>query len=50
MLDEYSKPPCKCETEIPVGYTVCDINALTEVGLENQYKANNKGNRKNKKD
>ena len=39
MSDEYSKPPYKRETGIPVGYTWSDMNGLTGAQLENQYKA-----------
>lgn len=39
MSDEYSKPPYKRETGIPVGYTWSDMNGLTGAELENQYKA-----------
>ena len=39
MSDEYSKPPYKRETGIPVGYTWADMNGLTGAELENQYKA-----------
>lgn len=39
MSDEYSKPPYKRETGIPVGYTWSDMNGLTGEELENQYKA-----------
>lgn len=38
MSDEYSKPPYKRETGIPVGYTWSDMNGLTGAELENQYK------------
>lgn len=36
MSDEYSKPPYKRETGIPVGYTWADMNGLTGAELENQ--------------
>ena len=39
MSDEYSNPPYKRETGIPVGYTWADMNGLTGAELENQYKA-----------
>lgn len=39
MSDEYSKPPYKKETGIPVGYTWQDMNSLKGAELENQYKA-----------
>ena len=39
MSDEYSEPPYKRETGIPVGYTWADMNGLTGAELENQYKA-----------
>lgn len=38
MSDEYSKPPYKRETGIPVGYTWSDMNTLKGVELETQYK------------
>ena len=38
MSDEYSKPPYKRETGIPVGYTWSDMNSLTGAELEKQYK------------
>ena len=38
MSDEYSKPPYKKETGIPVGYTWQDMNNLKGAKLENQYK------------
>lgn len=39
MSDEYSNPPYKRETGIPVGYTWSDMSGLTGAELENQYKA-----------
>lgn len=39
MSDEYSKPPYKRETGIPVGYTWADMNTLKGAELEEQYKA-----------
>ena len=39
MSDEYSKPPYKKETDIPVGYTWIDMNTLKGAELEEQYKA-----------
>ena len=38
MSDEYSKPPYKKETGIPVGYTWADMNTLKGAELEKQYK------------
>ena len=38
MSDEYSKPPYKKETGIPVGYTWQDMNSLKGAELEEQYK------------
>lgn len=38
MSDEYSKPPYKRETGIPVGYTWSDMNTLKGAELETQYK------------
>ena len=38
MSDEYSKPPYKKETGIPVGYTWQDMNSLKGAELEDQYK------------
>ena len=39
MSDEYSKPPYRRETGIPVGYTWADMNTLKGAELEEQYKA-----------
>ena len=39
MSDEYSKPPYKKETGIPVGYTWSDMNTLKGAELEAKYKA-----------
>ncbi len=39
MSDEYSKPPYKKETGIPVGYTWSDMNSLKGAELEVKYKA-----------
>lgn len=39
MSDEYSKPPYKRETGIPVGYSWVDMNTLKGAELEEQYKA-----------
>ena len=38
MSDEYSEPPYKRETGIPVGYTWSDMNTLKGAELETQYK------------
>ena len=38
MSDEYSRPPYKKETGIPVGYTWADMNTLKGAELEEQYK------------
>ena len=38
MSDEYSKPPYKKETGIPIGYAWSDMNALKGAELEDQYK------------
>ena len=38
MSDEYSKPPYKKNTGIPVGYTWADMNTLKGAELEEQYK------------
>lgn len=38
MSDEYSKPPYKKDTGIPVGYTWQDMNSLKGAELEEQYK------------
>lgn len=39
ISDEYSKPPYKRETGIPVGYTWADMHTLKGTELEDQYKA-----------
>ena len=39
MSDEYSRPPYKRETGIPVGYTWTDIRTLKGAELEEKYKA-----------
>ena len=39
MSDEYSRPPYKRDTGIPVGYGWADMNTLTGAALEEQYKA-----------
>lgn len=39
MSDEYSKPPYKKETGIPVGYAWSDMNTLKGAELEAKYKA-----------
>lgn len=39
MSDEYSRPPYKRETGIPVGYTWTDIRTLKGAELEGKYKA-----------
>ena len=38
MSDEYSRPPYKRDTGIPAGYGWADMNTLTGVALEEQYK------------
>lgn len=38
MSDEYSKPPYKKDTGIPVGYTWTDMNTLKGAELEEKYK------------
>ena len=38
MSDEYTKPPYNKETGIPKGYAWSDMNTLTGLELENQYK------------
>ena len=39
MSDEYSKPPYRRETGIPIGYTWADMSRLKGAELEKQYKA-----------
>lgn len=39
MSDEYSKPPYKKQTGIPVGFGWSDMNTLTGAELEGKYKA-----------
>ncbi len=38
MSDEYSRPPYKRDTGIPIGYTWSDMNTLKGAELEEQYK------------